>query len=122
MTLEQAIRNLIGTADDLVSDGELLDMIVEELDKNHNTLVKTLYLVKQPDNSIEGFKVPPKVGGIEDADGTFHDAGWVVVPYDGTILSERTLDFLFGSAIKTVIVPEGEIITLNFITEVPNDT
>lgn len=36
MTLEQAIRELVANADDSVTDGELLDMIMEELDNPHD--------------------------------------------------------------------------------------
>lgn len=36
MTLETAIRELIANADGSVTDGELLDMIMEELDKMHD--------------------------------------------------------------------------------------
>jgi hypothetical protein len=36
MTLETAIRELIANADESVTDGELLDMIMEELDKMHD--------------------------------------------------------------------------------------
>lgn len=36
MTLEAAIRELIANADDSVTDGELLDMIMEELDNPHD--------------------------------------------------------------------------------------
>lgn len=36
MTLKQTLKELIANADDSVTDGELLDMIMEELDKEHD--------------------------------------------------------------------------------------
>lgn len=36
MTLKQAIRHIIKTADESLSDGEVLDMVMEELDKEHD--------------------------------------------------------------------------------------
>lgn len=36
MTLKQAVKDIIANADESLSDGEVLDLIMEELDKEHD--------------------------------------------------------------------------------------
>lgn len=55
MTLETAIRELVANADDSVTDGELLDMIMEELDKMHDG--QEVLKAAQPFNYVGNRKI-----------------------------------------------------------------